>query len=711
MKKIKFIDLFCGIGGFRLGFDSNIFECVFSCDIDSHARQIYFLNFHQYPLGDIKDIDENLIPDHDILLAGFPCQTFSISGKKLGFSDETRGTLFFEILRIIKIKKPKVILLENVKNLVNHDKGKTFKIILDTLVYQGYNVSYEVLNASDFGVPQNRERIIIVGTLFNNTFNFKYLKLDKSKNLKSILENNTNFSFLNEKEYTLLNEKKIQKSGLIFAGYRNKKIRIKGSRPNTEHLSRVHKQPNRIYSAEGFHPTIASQETAGRYFIEVDNKVRSLTLQECFNLMGFPKNFIKIGTKGKLYERIGNSVCVPMIKKISEQIFLQFFKEKENMLKENNILIKMNEIYDNSLKYKNFNEFNLPQEILEMINLIVEYEETNKGVFTVLITSIVYKLFYPKQDIRFHQANMKNGYSGRSFDTQYITPFLRSKNFLGAMAESGWLTRSLEQNVPYTLDYPGKITPFKIKNVFLKLINFIQNDSKNSKTILSTLEYLFFMSNKEKSKKLITLINPINKREKLDILQILNLLKTHFYYKYNHRGASILPVIAIYSIYECLLNQMSRFEDKKLLPLSSHTSSDRSSKMIGDINIANKDNSIFESVEVKFEIPITENILEWAYRKIIKSKIERFYMLSTIQSSSKEFEKLLKFIDKINEEHGCQVIINGLIETIKYYLRLLENTDEFLNNYIKNINSNVELNYEHKIAWNNIINNLINSFN
>ncbi|NOQ34934.1 MAG: DNA (cytosine-5-)-methyltransferase, partial [Methylococcaceae bacterium] len=160
----QFIDLFAGIGGFRQGFEKAGFECVFSSEIDAHARDMYFKNFDDMPVGDITQIDVKSIPRFDILLAGFPCQPFSIAGEKKGFND-TRGTLFFDIVRIVKHHKPKAIVLENVKHFKNHDKGNTLKTVLNTLTELGYVNSWKLLNAKDFGVPQNRERTIIVSHL------------------------------------------------------------------------------------------------------------------------------------------------------------------------------------------------------------------------------------------------------------------------------------------------------------------------------------------------------------------------------------------------------------------------------------------------------------------------------------------------------------------------------------------------------------------
>lgn len=162
-KKLTFIDLFAGIGGFRLAAEANKMECVFSSEIDKDASIVYFNNFGEHPAGDITKVKANEIPDFDVLFAGFPCQPFSYAGEGLGFDDETRGTLFFDIVRILKEKKPKMFLLENVKGLKSHDKGKTLEIILNQLENIGYTIHWTILNSLDYGVPQSRERWYCVG--------------------------------------------------------------------------------------------------------------------------------------------------------------------------------------------------------------------------------------------------------------------------------------------------------------------------------------------------------------------------------------------------------------------------------------------------------------------------------------------------------------------------------------------------------------------
>lgn len=326
MKNFTFIDLFAGLGGFRIALESLGGQCLFSSEINSHACDIYEKNFGDNPFCDITQLNPSILPSFDVLCAGFPCQAFSIAGKKKGFED-TRGTLFFDVCRIIKEKQPKIVLLENVKNLIQHDSGQTFSTILSSLKDLDYHIYFKLLNAKDFSIPQHRERIIIVAV--KKSFSEKKFDFDFPDmipvSISSILENN--HIILKPSDYTIIDVSlhKTQKSGLIFCGYRNKNIRKVGVKENSLHLSRTHKQPNRIYHVHGNHPTLSSQESSGRYFVYDGNKVFQLSLLECFRLMGFPDNYIKIGSKSHLYNRIGNSVCIPMIHSVMQNILQQYF--------------------------------------------------------------------------------------------------------------------------------------------------------------------------------------------------------------------------------------------------------------------------------------------------------------------------------------------------------------------------------------------------
>lgn len=313
-KEFTYIDLFAGMGGFRRALDAAGGRCVYSSEINPSCRETYRNNFGDVPDGDITKVDERSIPDHDLIAGGFPCQSFSIAGRKMGFADP-RGTLFFDILRITKAKRPKALILENVKNLSRHDSGKTLETIRTSLEEIGYQFSWEVLNAKDFGVPQNRERTIIVASLLCK-FDFgSIVKFHApEKKIRSVL-NAKPAQILEPMDYTILPEStwKRQKSGLVFVGYRNKPSRKKGTRPDTEHLSRFHKQPNRIYHADGTHPTLPSQESAGRFWVYDGLSVRRLSPQECLALQGFSSSHQMPTRASEAYRQIGNSVPPPMV--------------------------------------------------------------------------------------------------------------------------------------------------------------------------------------------------------------------------------------------------------------------------------------------------------------------------------------------------------------------------------------------------------------
>ncbi|WP_207577783.1 DNA cytosine methyltransferase [Listeria seeligeri] len=704
---LKFIDLFAGIGGFRQGMEKSGYECVFSAEIDDNACQVYEANYGENPKCDITKLDASIIPDFDVLCAGFPCQSFSISGKQKGFYDETRGTLFFDICRILEEKKPKAFILENVKNLSTHDKGRTLSIMLASLNKLGYTVNYKVLNAKQFGVPQNRERIILVGNRLGKFYDFDKLEENQVFSMRNFLDSENEFEYLSNDEYTLIEEEYVKtqpNSGLRFVGYRNKKIRTVGVREGTEHLSRVHKQPNRIYSVDGIHPTLPSQEISGRFYIYDGKNVRKLTIEECYRFMGFPEDFKRVGSLSQQYLRIGNSVCVNMIKEVSKELY--YLLEGEFELVEKITPRQLLENFYNEVQGKDIDVINeenpLTAEQVNMVNNIVEKEATNKGVYTVLLSSLVYKSLNATQDVRYHQTELENGYSGRSFDTKYVTPFLKEKRLRGAMKESGWLTRSLEQKHPYTLDFPGAINNKNVKQSFLGILNDIEeNEVSPDKYILHILKRSII----EKEKQNIVLLNPVTRESKLNINEILELLEQHFNYKYSSRGASILPVVAFYTIYQCLLEEMNRYKGKYLEELGSHYSSDRSSNAAGDIVVRNTSGDThYEVVEIKFGIKIDNIILEDAYNKIKPTKIQRYYILSTEEPSDQERIAFDKRIEEIKNEHGCQLIVNGLMKTLNYYLRLIEDTDKFWGKYIENINNNPEINYEHRVSWNNILN-------
>jgi DNA (cytosine-5)-methyltransferase 1 len=305
MQKFKFIDLFAGIGGIRLGFESVGGECVFSSEWDAFAQKTYEANFGEQPLGDITKIPPESIPDHDILLGGFPCQAFSICGDQKGFQD-TRGTLFFNIEQILKEKRPYAFMLENVKNLKSHDKGKTFATILHHLEALGYFTHHAILNSLDFGVPQKRERTIIVGFLENIHFQFP-----KPHNLKpalgAVLEEDTQV----EKKY--------------FASEDIRKKRLAMVKKNPPVPSIWHENKSGNISALEY--SCALRAGASHNYLLV-NGTRRLTPRELLRLQGFPDTFKVVVPYTQIKKQTGNSVTVPVIRAVA-QAMLESIQKKE----------------------------------------------------------------------------------------------------------------------------------------------------------------------------------------------------------------------------------------------------------------------------------------------------------------------------------------------------------------------------------------------
>ena len=295
--KFRFIDLFAGIGGIRLGFESVGGKCVFSSESDKYAQDTYEANFGERPHGDITQIKPQTIPEHDILLAGFPCQAFSICGDQQGFLD-TRGTLFFNIEEILRIKRPYAFLLENVKNLKSHDKGRTFKTIISHLENLGYYIHHTVLNSLDFGIPQKRERTFIVG--FRDNIKFSFPKpLDTKPNLASIIENDCEV----DERY--------------FASSTIRKNRLAKVKQNYPTPSIWHENKSGNISALEY--SCALRAGASYNYLLV-NGIRRLTPKELLRLQGFPDDFKIVVPYTQIRKQTGNSVTIPVIKAVARQM-------------------------------------------------------------------------------------------------------------------------------------------------------------------------------------------------------------------------------------------------------------------------------------------------------------------------------------------------------------------------------------------------------
>jgi len=296
----EFIDLFAGIGGMRRAFQDAGGTCVFSSEWDKDSQKTYKANFGEVPAGDITKIDIDEIPNFDVLLAGFPCQPFSTIGQRAGFKHETQGTLFYDVLRIISAKRPTSFLLENVKGLVSHDKGNTFETIKKCLMEEGYELHFQILDSADFGVPQVRKRIYIVG-------------FDKSK-----FKGNVQF------DWPLPRRKKVGIGKFVERNIQD--------RPISKHL-----QGSYIFKLDDGRPEIIDQNSdfpvktlvasyhkiqrlTGTFVADGPTGLRLLSTNECKAIMGFPKSFKIPVSRTQMYRQMGNSVAVPVVRLVATQI-------------------------------------------------------------------------------------------------------------------------------------------------------------------------------------------------------------------------------------------------------------------------------------------------------------------------------------------------------------------------------------------------------
>ena len=308
---MKFIDLFAGLGGFRIALESLGAKCVYSNEWDKSVKQVYSNNFGDMPDDDITQVDESTIPDHDILCAGFPCQAFSISGKQLGFED-SRGTLFFDVARIVKAKRPKIVFMENVKNFATHDKGRTLAVVKATMEQLGYVFYQKVLNAVDYGIPQRRERVYMI--CFRKDINAQKFHYPKPFKLKHHVED-----FL-LKDESLVKDLYINRPDTYFNGkedneYSNKSIR----------LGIVNKggQGERIYSTKGTAITLSANgggvfSKTGGYL--VNGKTRKLHPRECARIMGYPDSYKICKSSSQAYKQFGNSVVIDVLQLLGIEI-------------------------------------------------------------------------------------------------------------------------------------------------------------------------------------------------------------------------------------------------------------------------------------------------------------------------------------------------------------------------------------------------------
>lgn len=319
---LRFIDLFAGIGGFHIALSRYNANCVFVSEKDKYAIETYKYNHlhtdeeRELLHGDITKIEGHEVPEHDILCAGFPCQPFSISGNQLGFED-ARGTMFFEVIKILNVRRPSIVFLENVSNLKRHAEGQTLEIMKLELENLGYSVFYDVLNASDFGVPQSRKRIYFVA--FHNRLNVKSFSFPKplgiDTHLRDVLEDNV------DESYNIVRDDMVFKTNEEI-----KKLEIQ-KKNQPIRIGTINKggQGDRIYSIEGHAITLSAEgggsgAKTGAYLI--NNIVRRLTPRECLRVQGYPESFEfpEVVTQNQRYKQLGNTVAIPVLENILKNI-------------------------------------------------------------------------------------------------------------------------------------------------------------------------------------------------------------------------------------------------------------------------------------------------------------------------------------------------------------------------------------------------------
>ena len=347
------------------------------------------------------------------------------------------------------------------------------------------------------------------------------------------------------------------------------------------------------------------------------------------------------------------------------------------------------------------------EDCLSELKIVVENAESLKAVLGVTLTSIVYKISNPVQDIRFHQESMPNGYSGRTFDTKFVTPFLQNHFPHFAMAESAWLTRSLEQPFPYTLDYGGKIRNNQLKQAFLNLLDRLQRENEIAGAMLNVL--LGLMIEKSAAHQSLFAVSEVSGN--LTIAKIIEAVAEHFFYRYSVGGAARLPVLAIFAVYQLLVQDVRKYEGKTLAPLESHTSPDSRSMVLGDIEILNADGTCFEAIEIKHRKPVTTGMIGIVFRKIQNKSVARYYILTTSEPNVDNFAEVAEKLGEIRQLHACQIIVNGVLPSLKYYLRLVSEPEKFVDLYTGLLESEFQrasgIKGEHLKIWQEIRQNLL----
>jgi DNA (cytosine-5)-methyltransferase 1 len=373
----------------------------------------------------------------------------------------------------------------------------------------------------------------------------------------------------------------------------------------------------------------------------------------------------------------------------------------------------LNELYNSSSC-----DFEIDEDNKKRVNILVDNIDNHKSIPTALITSLVKKIINPEQDIRYHKVYFgddkvewnKKGYSARTFDTKYITPWMKKHFEKWATKESAWLTRSIEQAHPFTLDFPGRIKNKEVKKAFLEILNDVEEHDTNPYELL---RYMFFKMKGKYSnyQKLINFTTNI-KNKTITIQNVIDALDSYFNEDFKDKqGTSFLPVIAIYSLMQSVMGYIVKYNGKILGDLKPHTASDKTSHSLGDIEILNNDGTRYEVFEIKHNILLTKSHIEDIGVKILNStenNLEKYYILTTSKPDihPKELEDIKKYCTEFLKEHNVEIIPNSVIFTIKYYLRMGD-PEEFIEIFTKNLTelfmNDANIKEDHIIKWKDIL--------
>jgi DNA (cytosine-5)-methyltransferase 1 len=365
-----------------------------------------------------------------------------------------------------------------------------------------------------------------------------------------------------------------------------------------------------------------------------------------------------------------------------EEVLEKAFKQAQAIVANNQL--------DNELK-------KIKPQIATWTQTIVGNVKDCKYLYSILLTSLATKIVVPGQDIRKHQDRMEGGYSNRGVDQRCITPFLKRHGLTHCAASGAESGRNFERPIPYTLDFPGYPKGKGSKEAFLNLIDVAQEKKQDPSTIITLLFALDLKNNKKNIYKYPTL-------KGMTIQGVIDSLVNHFTLSQGH-NRSRLPVLAIYAVYKSLINEVKRYKGKTLQPLEFHTTADVRSKKIGDIQVNRQDGKAFEGVEVKADISFTEFDIAELLEKFEGQIVDRYYLLTTAQECVKTVDepRLKQKVKEVSETTGCQIIVNGIVPTLKYYLRLVNNPETVLKDYTELIEKDQSVQDEHKRLWSEIL--------